>query len=66
MDLVSGKVTPQLKFLAAKILLGRLIASVQGDPSPGNVKKSIDQLHDLLDKNAHMPSVQADIKTIFG
>ncbi|WP_027185789.1 hypothetical protein [Desulfovibrio inopinatus] len=65
-DIVTGKKTYQLKFLAAKILLGRLTHAVKDDPSPGNIQKSIDQLHALFSKNAHMPNVQEDIKTIFG
>jgi hypothetical protein len=55
-----------LKFLAAKILLGRLTRAVKDNPSPDNIKTSIDQLHDIFAQNAHIPSVQNDLKTIFG
>jgi hypothetical protein len=65
-DVVTGKKTFQLKFLAAKILLGRLTRSVKDNPTPDNVKASIDQLHDIFAQNVHIPSVQDDLKTIFG
>ena len=65
-DIVTGKKTFTLKFLAAKILLGRLTRSVSEDPSAGNIKASIDQLYDVFAKNVHIPSVQEDLKTIFG
>lgn len=65
-DIVTGKKTYALKFLAAKILLGRLVRSASENPSPDNIKACIDQLYDVFSKNAHIPSVQEDIKTIFG
>lgn len=65
-DVVTGKNRYQLKFLAAKVLLGRLVGIVQADPSPANIKSAVDQLHEVFDKNQHIPSVQEDLKTIFG
>ena len=65
-DIVSGKTKHQLKFLAAKVLLGRLVHAVQENPTAGNISAGVDQLHELYSKNAHMPSVQEDMKTIFG
>ncbi len=65
-DIVTGKKTYDLKFLAAKILLGRVVRSVSADPKPQNVRGAVDQLHALYEKNAASPSVQADMKTIFG
>ncbi len=65
-DVVTGKKAFTLKFLAAKILLGRLTRSVKDDPSPGNVAEAVEQLYTLLSQNAHVPSVQDDLKTIFG
>lgn len=65
-DVVTGKKTYALKFLAAKIMLGRLTRSIKDNPSPDNVKAGVEQLHNLLAQNAHVPSVQDDLKTIFG
>ncbi|GFK94478.1 hypothetical protein NNJEOMEG_02323 [Fundidesulfovibrio magnetotacticus] len=65
-DVVTGKKAYELKFLAAKILLGRLTRSLSENPSPDNVKAGIDQLYDVYAKNSHIPSVQDDLKTIFG
>jgi hypothetical protein len=65
-DIVTGKKTYQLKFLAAKILLGRLTRSVKEDPSSDNINASVDQLYAIFANNVNMPSVQDDLKTIFG
>ncbi|EPR44320.1 hypothetical protein dsx2_1681 [Desulfovibrio sp. X2] len=65
-DLITGKTTFALKFLAAKILLGRLTRSAADNPSPDNVRQCVEQIHDLFTKNEHIPAVQDDIKTIFG
>lgn len=65
-DIVTGKKTYTLKFLAAKILLGRLTRSAGEDSSPGNVQKCVDQLYEVFAKNEHIPTVQEDLKTIFG
>ena len=64
--IVTGNKTYQLKFLAAKILLGRLTRAVKEDPSSGNIAASIDQLYAIFANNVNMPSVQDDLKTIFG
>ena len=65
-DIVTGKRTYNLKFLAAKILLGRLVRTVAANPTPTNVREGVDQLHALYEKNSASPSVQLDLKTIFG
>ncbi|QAZ68147.1 hypothetical protein [Solidesulfovibrio carbinolicus] len=65
-DIVTGKKTFQLKFLAAKILLGRLTRTVKEDPSPNTINNSVDQIYTLFSSNLNMPSVQEDLKTIFG
>ena len=65
-DIVTGKKTFQLKFLAAKILLGRLTRIVKDDPSPSTISNSVDQLYAIFSNNMNMPSVQDDLKTIFG
>lgn len=65
-DLVTGKKTYQLKFLAAKILLGRLVHSVKDNPTPANIKSCVEQVYNVYAKNAGSPSVQEDLTTIFG
>lgn len=65
-DIVTGKKTYELKFLAAKILLGRLVRTIGATPTPTNVREGVDQLHALFEKNNASQSVQVDIKTIFG
>ncbi|MCL2672884.1 MAG: hypothetical protein FWF01_00665 [Alphaproteobacteria bacterium] len=65
-DIITAKKTYALKFLAAKILLGRLIASVNLDPSPDNVQACAAQLQGLFAKNTAIPSAKEDLATIFG
>ena len=65
-DVVTGKKTYTLKFLAAKILLGRVVRTVSASPTPDNVRDAVDQLHAVYLKNEAIPSVQDDLKTIFG
>lgn len=65
-DIVTGKKTYDLKFLAAKILLGRLVRTIGANPTPNNVREGVDQLHALYEKNSSAPSVQLDLKNIFG
>lgn len=64
--IVTGKQTYVLKFLAAKIFLGRTVRTVSAAPTPENVREAVDQLRVLFEKNAASPSVQDDLKTIFG
>jgi hypothetical protein len=64
-DIVTGRKTYNLKFLAAKILLGRLMRTLGPDPSQDSVREGVEQLHDLYVKNSASPSVQLDLKTIF-
>ncbi len=65
-DLVTGSKAPALKSLAVSMLLARLTLSVQEDSSPENIAASIDQLYEVFAQNAHTPSIQEDLKTIFG
>lgn len=65
-DVVSGKKTYNLKFLAAKILLGRVVRTVSAAPTADNIRDAVEQLHAIYVKNEAIPSVQDDIKTIFG
>ncbi len=65
-EIVTGKKTYALKFLAAKILLGRIVRTVSADPAPAKVQDAVNQLHAIFEKNAASPSAQDDLKTIFG
>ncbi len=65
-DIVTGKKTYELKFLAAKFLLCRLMPAVRSDPTPARIRDGVTQLYDLFEKNSDSPSVQADLKNIFG
>ncbi|WP_027723304.1 hypothetical protein [Maridesulfovibrio zosterae] len=64
-DIVTGKKTCTLKFLAAKILLARLIRNVTADNSPGNVTAAVNELHAMFTSNAGKPAVEEDLKTLF-
>ncbi|WP_448875044.1 hypothetical protein [Desulfobulbus propionicus] len=65
-DIVTGRKTFRLKFLAAKILLGRVMRTVSASPTPENIEDAVNQLHAMYDKNAASPSVKEDINLIFG
>lgn len=65
-DIVTGKKTFELRFLAAQIMLGRLVRGVHDNPTPQNIDSSIDLLYNLFAQNSNSITVQADIKTIFG
>lgn len=65
-EIVTGKKTYDLKFLAVKIMLGRVVRSVSADPTPTNIKNAVDHLHSIYEKNESSPVVQDDLKTIFG
>ncbi len=65
-EIVTGKKTYTLKFLAAKILLGRLMRNVQTDSSPANVSKAVKEIHALFTKNADNASAKEDLQNIFG
>ncbi len=62
-EIVTGKKTCTLKFLAGKILLARLIRGATADPS--TIPAAIDELHAMFTKNADNPSVKQDLETIF-
>lgn len=64
--IVTGKEVYTLKFLGAKILLSRLIRTVQAEPSSANVRAAVDELHALYTRNITLPSARDDIRTIFG
>ena len=65
-DIVTGRKMFTLKFLAAKILLGRIMRTVSASPTPENIHDAVDKLHAMYEKNANSPSVKEDVKIIFG
>ena len=65
-EIVTGKKTYELKFLAVKIMLGRVIRSVSADNSPANIQNAVDHLYSIYEKNESNPAVKEDLKTIFG
>ncbi|WP_232370833.1 hypothetical protein [Desulfogranum marinum] len=65
-EIVTGKRTYTLKFLGAKILLGRLIRTIDADPSPHNISVAVNELHALYSKNVTIQSAKDDLRTIFG
>jgi len=65
-DIVTGKLTYQFTFLGAKILLGHLLITTKNDSSPEKIKKCASELRELFNRNTKLPSVQEDLKKIFG
>jgi len=65
-DIVTGRTRYALKFLAAKILLGRVVRTVSASPTAENIRDAVDQLHAIYEKNASSPSAKHDIQLIFG
>lgn len=65
-ELLQKKKSLDFEFLGLKMLLGRLIMDVERDPSPATIDKCREQLHDLLAKNEHLPTVRRDIQKIIG
>ncbi len=63
-EIVSGKKNYPLKFLAAKIMLGRLVRTVKADPNACIAAAS--ELHALYVSNSCIQSAKDDLKTIFG
>jgi hypothetical protein len=60
---VTGEVQPE--FLGAKVMLGRLSASYRQAPNPATMAACCTELHGLYSKLAHLPTIQAEIATIF-
>jgi hypothetical protein len=66
-DIVEGRKKIEFNFLAAKMLMGRmLLLSPEQQKSQGEIKRFATLLHDLFEKNSHIPSVQDDLKKITG
>lgn len=65
-DIVAGKVTVDFEFLAARILRSTLVRSFAKDPSSARLRKCAGDLRELFMQNADLPSVQRDLKKLFG
>jgi hypothetical protein len=65
-DILLGKVKYDFEFLAVKIMLGRLHLEIERNPSPATIQKCADELHNLFEKNANLPSAKRDIQKILG
>jgi hypothetical protein len=63
--LVQGKLQVQFEFLAVKVMLGRVLATVRADPSPATVTRNAADVREMFAKNAHLPSMQRDLEKIF-
>lgn len=64
-EIVTGKKTYTLKFLAAKILLGRIIRHVNSDGSAESVSKAVSELRAIYEKNADNASAKEDLQNMF-
>lgn len=65
-DILQHKVKHEFEFLALNIMLGRLSLEVERDPSHATLQKCANEIHNLLEKNAHLPSAKRDIQKIMG
>lgn len=63
---ISGDAEYQFKFLATKILLGRLRLSYQNDSSPQQMSACINELRAFFEKNQNVPVAMEDLKEIVG
>ena len=64
-DVVTCRVRHNFEFLAAKILMGRIILQLQDDASPDTIAKQASALRELFAKNIQLPLVQRDVNKIF-
>ena len=62
--LVTGEQVCVLRFLAARILLGRLVRCVNEDNTLENVRQCAAQIHSIYANNSNTPSVQEDLRTL--
>ena len=54
------------KFLATKMILGRLAIQYKYLPTEPMMDKAIEELYTFFEANKHLPFMQDDLKTIFG
>jgi len=65
-DILQRRVKYDFEFLALNIMLGRLFLEIERDPSPVTLQKCANDMHNLLIRNAHLPSAKRDIQKILG
>ena len=65
-ELVTGNTRYELNFVAAKIMLGRIMQAVKDDPAPEHVAACIEEIRTLFSQNSDNPVVQEDLRTLFG
>lgn len=62
--LFTGRIRPELDFLATKMLLDRLVRSYAKAPGVGNLQQCREEFVAFLGKNETLPKVQTDIESI--
>ncbi len=63
-EMVLGNKQYQFQLLATKIMMSRILLSTKNDPSPQNINKCVNDVHEFFVKNEII--AQNDIKQIFG
>lgn len=63
---VTRRLNLPFEFLALNLVLSGTVLSLQRDPGAANLDLAIDRVRGLLERNAHLPSVQRDLSLIFG
>lgn len=63
---VTRQVKHRFEFLALNLVLTGTVLSLQRDPGASNLEEAVARVRTLLDRNAHLPSVQRDLALIFG
>lgn len=58
-EIVSGAKKVDFEFLAAKIFMG--MAAINYKTNPGSLAKLSEDLHNVFEKNQHLPLAQKDI-----
>jgi hypothetical protein len=62
--LFTGRIHPELDFLATKMLLDRLVRSYAKAPSVGTLQQCREELVSFLNKNEALPKIKSDIDSI--
>ncbi len=65
-EIITGSVKYDFECLAVKITLGRLNLTMMTDPSPAKLQSCASQLREVFVRNQQLPSIQNDLKQIFG
>jgi hypothetical protein len=63
-DIVSGRIKHQFKFMATRVMLGRIVPRVQREPA--TMLNGATELRELLAANVHLPSAHHDLQLICG